>query len=233
MADLDADLQGGDIATESELHYDDHANLTADLQRLAGAFESELSFCTCEQQAVTPFIHTDGITVAAAYLDVEFTENVVLSGPALVVANWFVTVVNEPAREVTVGSVTIISPKVVRLAVTAQTLDGDYRLHLPQSGITSDEFGIFTGLYSLDFVGVPTVITVQMVRVVDTHHLDIIFAIPVSEETAGDPTNYVISNGLECTASVKITDQRYRIRNEPRQVDATTYTITITNIEPK
>jgi len=230
MADLDADLQRGNTgATFSALTYEDHFQLTADLQNPLIGTGSDLSHCTCEQETPTPTINTVSVAADENELVITFSTDVVLSGPALEVANWFVTT-EGPGREVTIGSIEF-SGTTVTLTTTPQTLDAEYTLHLPTLGITSDVFGVFTGLYSLDFVGVATVVNVQMVKVVDTHHLDVIFAIPVTEETAGDPLNYSINNGLTITEAVRVTDQWYRVRNEPRQVDATSYTITITNIE--
>jgi hypothetical protein len=194
-----------------------------------GMFTASESFCTC--QAGTPTIHTLGITAAADHLDVQFSDDVTLSGPALESTNWFITV-DGPGREVVVGAVSIISSDTVRLLVTPQTLNANYTLHLPTLGISSPTFGIFTGLYSLDFEGVATPVNVQMIKVIDTHHIDVIFAIAVSDESASDPLNYTIDNGLTIVSATKITDHWYRLRNTPRQVDATTYTITISNIEP-
>jgi hypothetical protein len=192
-------------------------------------FATGQSFCTCE--AGTATIHTVSVTPAANQLVVTFSDTVELSGPALEVANWFVTINTGSAKTVTITDIDF-SGDTVTLTTTPQTLNADYRLHLPTLGITSDVFGIFTGLYSLDFLGVPTPVTVQMVKAVDTHHIDVIFAIAVDEETASDPLNYSIDNGLSVTAANKITDHWYRLTNSPRQTDGVNYTITITNIDP-
>ncbi len=233
MASLDGTLAapGGAFASPKTLEYKG-VSFTGFGAAPISAYDSEQSFCTCEQETPTPTIHTESITAAVSHLDVEFSTDVVLSGPALDVANWYVTV-DGPGKEVTVGAITQLNATTVRLTVTTQTQDAEYTLHLPQRGITSDEFGVFTGLYSLEFEGVATPVTVQMIRVVDTHHLDVIFAIAVDEDEASDPLNYAINNGLTVVSATKITDFQYRLRNTPRQVDATTYTILITNIGPK
>jgi len=178
-----------------------------------------------------PSINTTGITAFTDHLEVTFSTDVVLSGPALEIGNWTVTV-DGPGREVEVTSVSFVG-NTVTLGVTPQTLDADYTLHLPTIGITSDVFGVFTGLYSLDFDGVPTIVNLQMVRAVDTHHVDVLFAIAVSEDTAGDPLNYSVNNGLTITEAVRVTDFWYRLRNEPRQTDGVNYTFIATNIEAK
>jgi hypothetical protein len=233
VADLDADLQLGNskVAPSAALFREDHLQYDADIQLPpTGGFESLRSYCTCE--AGTATIHTTGVTAFLDHLEVTFNANVVLSGPALVPANWYISVTG-PGRAVQVGSVEVVSSDTVRLGVTAQTLDAAYTLNLPSLGITSDAFGIFTGLYSLDFLGVPTPVNVQMIRAVDAHHIDVIFAIAVDETSASDPTNYTLSNGLTVTGSHKITDYWYRLTNQPRQVDGTSYTLTVSNVDPK
>ncbi len=215
----------------------DHFSLYSVEQRLAlvgnlvplNVGSANYSFCTCE--AGTPTIHTEGITANPTYLDVEFSDDVVLSGPALESANWYVTL-DGPGREVAVGSIAVVSSTVVRVFVTPQTLDATYTLRLPQLGITSASFGIFTGLYSLDFLGVPTVVSVQMVKTIDARTVDVIFAIAVDETTASDPLNYSVSNGLEVTAARKLTDHWYRLTTT-RQTNDVVYTFIATNIEPK
>ena len=192
---------------------------------------SNYSFCTCE--AAAPTIHTESITPSIGQLIVTFNQDLQLSGPALDLESWYVTHDDDPdAHDVRLTSM-VVGVDSVTFTTTPQTDGGLYRLHLPNWGITSPAFGIFTGDYSLDFVGVPTPVTVQMVKVVDVHRIDVIFAIAVDETDASDPTNYQIDNGLTCVSATKITDHWYRLRNEPRQVDATTYTITISNIAAK
>jgi hypothetical protein len=179
----------------------------------------------------TPTIHTTSVTAFADHLEVQFSDDVVLSGPALDVASWFVTL-DGPGRTVQVGSVSFVG-NTVTLGVTPQTLDATYTLHLPQLGISSPSFGIFTGAYSLDFAGVVTPVSVQMIRAVDAHHIDVIFSIAVDETTASDPANYALNNGLTVTAATKMTDLWYKLTNQPRQVDGTNYTLVVSNVEPK
>jgi hypothetical protein len=235
MADLDGDLQGGTagIAPSSAYSAADFTQRDGDLQKpQSGEFFSDVSSCTCEVGATS--IHTVSITAFADHLEVKFSDNVVLSGPALDIANWFVTNPG-PAlgREVVVGAITSVVGDTVTLAVSPQTLNANYRLYLPTIGISSTSFGIFTGLFSLDFLGVPTFVSIQMVKAVDTHRVDVIFAIAVDETTASDPLNYSVNNGLTITSATKITDFWYRLRNDPRQTDGVTYTFIATNIEPR
>jgi hypothetical protein len=196
------------------------------------SYNSVQSYCTCETETPTPFIHTESISADVQELTIEFSTNVVLSGPALVPGNWFVTINSGSAKEVTISNVEF-SGTTVTLTTTPQTLDADYRLHLPSLGITSDEFGIFTGVYSLDFAGVPTPVSLQMVKAVDTHHVDVIFSIAVDEDDASDPLNYTVNGGLTITEARRITDYWYRLTNEPRQTDGVDYTFTASNINPK
>lgn len=255
MADLDADLQGPGNGLFSDFDVEPHADHDADEQLLvsrffsahhvedhvnwtgaeqlpkSGAFESENSYCTCEQGAAN--VHTESLTPFADHLDVEFSDNIVLSGPALDVASWYVTNPG-PAigREVTVTSITIVG-NIVRLGVTPQTLNANYTLHLPTVGITTPGFATFVGLYSLDWLGVPTFVGIQMLKVIDTHTVHVIFGVPVDETDASDPLNYSVDNGLTIISATKITDFWYELKNKPRQVDGATYNFVATNIGPK
>ncbi len=130
MADLDADLQGPGGAPFSDLepgghsdfdallttgtggiyhsqrHVEDHINWSGELQNpKSGAYSAARSYCTCVSGS--PFIQTVSLTAFADHLDVKFSDDVVLSGPALDVSNWFVVNVG-PAlgREVVVGAIT-------------------------------------------------------------------------------------------------------------------------------
>jgi len=210
-----------------------HVDLDGDLQLpLSGAYESSNSYCTCE--AGTASIHTVSLTAFADHLDVKFSDNVVLSGPALDVASWYVTNPG-PAlgRDVVVTAITSVVGDTVTLAVSPQTLNANYRLHLPLLGITSPTFGVFTGLYSLDWLGVPTIVNIQMLKVIDTHTVHVIFGVAVDETDASDPLNYSVDNGLTIVSATKITDFWYELKNKPRQVDGQTYNFTATNIGAK
>ncbi len=229
MADLDGGLQGGRTYATTRFR---SGRVSLDGILLGGrTYDEEYSQCTCVALTPTPTIHTVGITAYKDHLDIQFSTNVVLSGPALDTSNWYITV-SGPGRDVNIGTVAVISADTVRVTVTAQTLDANYTLHFPTLGITSDVFGIFTGLYGLEFEGVPTIVTVQMVRTIDARTVEVLFGIPVDKTTASDPLNYSVNNGLEVTASVRVTDTRYRLTTT-RQTNDVIYTFVASNIEPK
>lgn len=211
--------------------HSDHGNNHAGFAIEKGAhvcfqYDGE-NFCTCAE--TTPPIHTSSITPAEGLLTVQFNGLVQLSGPALVPANWFITTAH--GNPVNVLSIEVSGNEVL-LTTTPQS-NAAYTLHLPTIGIASTDFGVFTGLFSLNFTGVPTVITVQMIRAVDTHHIDVIFAIAVDPVAASNPLNYSLDHGLTVTEAVRLTDVWYRIRNDPRQTDGTNYTLVVSNIGPK
>lgn len=173
--------------------------------------------------------HTTGIAAAAGQITVTFNKNVVLTGPALSTLGWKV-LLSGPGRLVDIGNVTAVGNTVV-INTTPQTLNATYTLLLPIQGIISNTFDALVGLFELPFLGVPTPVTVQMVKDVDARTIDVIFSIAVNVEDASNPVNYSIDHGLVVTAATRVTDLNYRLTTT-RQTNDLVYTLIASNIGP-
>jgi hypothetical protein len=159
---------------------------------------------------------------------VTFSDSVMVSGPALVPANYPITLTGAGVN-VLVTAIEAVGSTLV-LTTDKQTPGAAYTVHLPLQGILSGSFAQFVGPFDLAFTGGTGVVSILQTRSVDAFKLEVNFNIPVLESTAIIPTNYTINNGLVVLGAVKITDFAYRLTTT-RQVQTQSYTVSISGIE--
>lgn len=159
---------------------------------------------------------------------VTFSDSVMVSGPALVPANYPITLTGAGV-DVLVTAVEAVGSTLV-LTTDKQTPGANYDVHLPLQGILSGSFAQFVGPFDLSFTGGTGVVSILQTRSVDAFVLELNFSIPVLESTAIIPSNYTIDNGLVVLGATRITDLFYRLTTT-RQVQTQTYTVSISGIE--
>lgn len=163
-------------------------------------------------------------------LELVFSTNVALFGPALVPAQWTVTTGVSGAPVPVVTSVVVAGPR-VKLYHTEARTGVLYTLALPVVGIQnlfSDPYG---GPFTSNFTGVGIVPFVVVAGAGDGFSVKVIFSEPVEPSDALIPSNYVItgSGGLTVFEVTQENATIFNLRTSLQQVGAA-YTLTVSNV---
>lgn len=163
-------------------------------------------------------------------LELTFSSNIVLSGAALLPAQWTVTTATPGAATPTVTAVSVVGATVT-LYITECTSGATYFLHIPTTGIADFSATPFGGPWLQSFVGVGVVPFVALASANDALHAKVVFSEAVVSSEALVPTNYIITGGAGLTvyAVTKETDLVYTLTTS-LQVVGQSYTVTVSNI---
>lgn len=164
------------------------------------------------------------IVPAPNSIQVVFTEDITLSGPALLSSGW--SIVNSSGT-----SLPIISVSCTTNTVTLQTSEhlggGTYTLTIPTSGIQSRTLNTFPGPFTQTYTGVggaPTIVC----RAGDARTILVWYSEPVIESEALDLDNYSVS-GLTISKIEKVNPLHY-ILTTSKQTASGRYDLIVTGV---
>lgn len=169
------------------------------------------------------------VTPSATEIVLVFSENVVLSGDALVAANWLMTP-TLTGYTPTCNSVSASTNEIV-LGFSGEHTNGQpYELTIP-TGILSDTGANYTGPFVYSYVGVgvgPVIITISP----NITEIMITYNEPVVQLEAEDAANYNITGPTTPTISSVnlVINNVYRIVLSSALNSGANYTLTVSNI---
>jgi hypothetical protein len=169
-----------------------------------------------------------GITPTFQQLVVTFNADAVISGPAALPSGYSITV-DGPGLTPTVLAVSVLDDELT-LITTAHTPGADYTLHMPTTGLVSDDARVYQGDFELEYVGPAAPAIVQLVKSIDARTLEIVFSRAVIQSEAEDVTNYSISPALTVFSAQRVTDFYYRLTTSQQVIDQL-YEVTVVNVD--
>lgn len=163
-------------------------------------------------------------------LELLFSTNVMVVGPAATPAQWVITTLVPSVIVPTVTSIEVVGPRIK--LYTTEAKDGVlYTLNFPVVGIKDLSLNPYPGPFTYNFIGIGISPYVALAGAEDGYHVKVIFSETVVEAEALIPGNYVITGGagLSVFEVFKETDKVYRLRTSLQTVGQT-YTVTVSNI---
>ena len=163
-------------------------------------------------------------------LELVFSTNVQVVGPAAIPSQWTITTAVPGVTIPTVTSIQVVGPR-IKLFITEPRDGVLYTLNFPAVGIEDLSANPYPGPFTTNFTGIGTPPYVALAGAEDGFHVKVIFSEIVVESEALVAGNYLITGGAGLTVYdvFKETDQVYRLRTS-LQVVGQTYTVTVSNI---
>lgn len=163
-------------------------------------------------------------------IELVFSTNITISGPATVPSQWTITSVATGVPIPTVTSVTSAGPR-VKVYYTEGRAGNLYTLAIPVVGIKDVSANPFPGPYTTNFLGVGISPFVVVAGADDGQHVKVIFSEPVQSAGALLASNYTITGGagLVVYDVTQVNSQIYELHTS-LQVVGQAYTLTVTNI---
>lgn len=163
-------------------------------------------------------------------LELVFSTNVQVTGPAALPAQWTVTTGVSGAPIPIVTDVVVAGPR-IKLYHTEERTGVLYLLNLPAVGIKNLANDLYAGPFSAAYTGVGIVPYLLVAGSDDGYHVKVIFSEPVVVSEALIPGNYVITGGAGLTV-YEVTQENatiFELRTS-LQVVGQSYLLTVSNV---